>query len=252
MKQKKTLTRRKKYPKVQRKGRIPVSWKIDYQYSENMQQMGPGTTTKNFERFVTVQPNTQVIFDVATFANQDDLDQMCRAYRYIKVVGIGITQNAMNLANEQDSVYLRVAWSGNTEQESDILEDDASKILPNIGRKRFIFSPPKAQIPLYRNGSTISANLSEFVSTSILETTNDKYTIPGSIMIYNTTSTARKLRIIMRIIFRGSKVIDKVEEAKRVLKNNGYLVQRIYEDEVDSEGQNTINTNKPEAESASV
>jgi hypothetical protein len=214
--------------------------------------MGPGTTTKNFERLVTVTPQTQVIFNISTFANQDDLDQMCRAYRYIKVVGIGITQNAMNLPNEQDSVYLRVAWSGNTEQQEDILEDDASKILPNIGRKRFFFSPPNAQIPMYRNGTTISANLSEFVSTSLLEDADDKHQIPGSIMLYNTTTTARKIRIVLRIAFRGSKVIDKVEEAKRILKNNGYLVQSKEGGQTSSIGLSTTSVEKLEAVSATV
>jgi hypothetical protein len=228
----KNQTRGNKYPKVQRKGRMPVSWKIDYQYSENIQQMGPGTTMKNFEKVLTITANNFQNYTLSDIVG-DDFDVTCRGYRYIKVLGVCVTQNAINLTNEQESVYVRVSWPGDFEEQEDILEDDAAKVLPNIGRKRFIFKPPNAQIPFTKNSTTISANLSEFASTAILAASG-VYTLPGIVSILNATASARKVKIIVRVMFRGSKVLDKVEAAKRVLKKEGYLVLKK-EDEKEEE-----------------
>lgn len=215
------ITRSKaRFPVRQRGKRYPrQAWRTDYQYAQGTQKMGPGTTVKNFERTIEVTAKTNVVFELTAFAD-DDFNSCCMHYRYVKIQGVLITQNSINLTNEQDSVYTRVSWSNSFEEEEDINKDDASKILPNIGRKRFLFVPPNAQVSYYRNSSTITINLNNFVSTEHLLQADDSYKIPGHMQVYNDTNTARKLRVIIRVLFRGSKVIDKVEEAKRILRLN--------------------------------
>lgn len=195
--------------------------RLDIQHSQQPQRMGPGATTKNFEYTAPVAASTEVIFDLNNIANNDDFDGCCRQYRYLQILDVMITQNYINITNEQDSVYVRVAWSENYEQQEDVEKDDASKVLPNIGRARFIFRPPNAQISYFRNSSTITMNPSAIIATEHLVQSDDRYKIPGGVMIYNTTALVRKVRIVLRVRFIGSKVIDKVEEAKRVLRLEG-------------------------------
>lgn len=126
---------------------------------------------------------------------------------------------------------MRVAWSQNYEEEEDVQSDDASKILPNIGRKEFSFRPPNAQVSYFRNSSTITLNLRMYIATEHLLQADDSYKIPGGVMLYNTTATARKIRMIVRMRFRGNKVVDAVSEAKRVLLNKGYKILSTIEEE---------------------
>jgi hypothetical protein len=213
---------------------------INKQYSQATQVMGPGATTKNFEKIGEVPTNTEVRFDLNTVVGGDDFSSCCRHYRYLQILGVIVTQNDLNIPNEQNNVYVRVAWSQNYEEEEDIQSDDASKILPNIGRKSFMFKPPNAQVSYFRNSSTITMNLRQIIATEHLLQADDSYKIPGGVTLYNTTASSRKIRMIVRIRFVGNKVIDAVNEAKRVLKANGYLVMRalegIKEEEVANKG----------------
>jgi len=232
---------KKKYPK--RRRYIPYLRMFDYQYAASMQSMGPGSTTKNFERIVTINANTNIRQPLSSLVGDDDYDGCCRGYRYVKILGICITQNAINLTNEQDNVYVRIAWSENYEEEVDIEKDDCSKILPNIGRKRFMFKPPNAQITLSEiNSKTI--NPSEFCATEhLLDQLNESYKIPGSIELYNATTQQRKVRVTLRLVFRGSKVLDKENEAKRLLMRKGYKFENMENNENDK-----INKNEEESE----
>jgi len=226
--------RKKRFP---RRGRVyPNPRTLDYQYLPSMQSMGPGTTTKNFERFVSVPPNTNIRQNLTSLLGDDDFQSSCSAFRYVKIIGICITQNAINLTNQQDNFYVRIAWSENYEDQEDIEKDDCSKILPNIGRTRFMFKPPNAQITLTElKSKTINPRF--FMATEhLLDQINESYKIPGSIELYNTTSIDRKVRVTLRLIFRGSKVVDRIAEAKRIL--------RRYEKE--KENKEEIKENKEE------
>lgn len=94
-----------------------------------------------------------------------------------------------------------------------------------------MFKPPNAQLSLYKN-TTQTINPSQFMATEhLLNTIEDSYKIPGSIELYNTTAIERKVRVTLRVIFRGNKVVDKVSEAKRILKRKREEIKRIKEQE---------------------
>lgn len=235
---KRKFAKRKNFRKKPRQ--YKMMRKINYQYSQAMQTMGPGFTIKNFEKVFSVEPATNVIWPLSAMGNDDDFDSTCRQFRYVKFLSACLTQNDINLVNEQNDVLVRVAWSGNLEQQEDITLDDATKILPNVGRKVFLFKPPDAQITLYNPSSKI-VNLSEFISTSNLEDVDDqKFKIPGDLQVYNSTGSIRRLRFTIRALFRGSKVIDKQEEAKRVLKTEMEELKKLKE-EKENEWQNLKN-----------
>jgi len=224
-----TSARKTKNTTGKRRNRRTRLWsKINNQYRTNVQSMGPGTTLKNFERTVDIEPSTLVAFDINSLVNyNDDFQSCCRHYKYLKIEGLVITQTRLNMTNEQSNVYVRVAWSGNIEQQEDIEQDDATKIMPNIGTKAFKFIPPNAQISYYRNSNTITLNLRKVVATEhLIQLVDDKYKIPGMLQIYNSTTQTRKLRTIIRIKFIGNTVIDQEQESKNVLKQKGYLVTK--------------------------
>lgn len=232
----------RKKKKKNRRGGFRVKG-VAGQYSQRTQVMGPGTTIKNFEKVVTVEGNTEVLFDNTTVVRGDDFDSSCRQYRYLRIIGMVITQNLINLPNEQKNVYVRASWSSNNEAIEDIPQDDASKILPNIGTKCFTFKPPNAQVSYFRNSTTVTINLSGVISTEHLLQATDQYAIPGQIMIYNQTASARDIRIVIRMKFIGSNVIDAVAEAKRVLKQKGLIgfeeMKKIEEKEREMKEENT-------------
>lgn len=225
-----TMSKRRRNRKATRRYRLRRRRFIQYtafgyQYSSSMQSMGPGTTVKNFEKRETITANTEIALPLSAFANEGDLDSSFRQYRYFKVVSIAITQNNMNLTNEQRNCYVRIAWSNNYEEQQDIEKDDATKILPNIGRKLFIFRPPNAQLPITINSQKYCLNMSHFQPTeALLDPIGDSYKIPGSVSIFNDTTQGRYITMILRIIFRGNKVIDSEAESRRILSRKGYII----------------------------
>jgi len=189
--------------------------------------MGPGTTIKNFEKRDTINANTEISFPLTTFASESDLDSSFRHFRYFKLISIAITQNNLNLVNEQKNCYVRIAWSNNYEEQEDIGKDDGSKILPNIGRKMFIFKPPNAQLPITINGQKMAINMANYQPTELLlDPIADSYQIPGSMHLFNDTTQGRYITMILRIKFRGSKVIDTEAESLRILSKKGYKIEK--------------------------
>lgn len=141
-----------------------------------------------------------------------------QSYRYAKFQALCITQATLNLPNTQHSVYLNVNWDFKPESDAgDIEEGDHAKILPNTGRKSFIFRPPNAQLPvLLENQQYLYLNFKDWICTESLFA-NDQYHLPGSITFINKTDIARLVRVVISVAFRGSRVLDKEILAEKIL-----------------------------------
>lgn len=199
---------------------------LNYQYSQKTQIMGPGTIFKNFEEEIGVLRNVLSIYDLNSFLLDDDVDTTFRSYKYVKLIGVLVTQQQLNMQDEQNAVYINVDWTSRLEEINDIEKDDATKVLPNLGSKNFMFIPPNAQIPtLFDNQEYRYLNLRNFLPCeSLYQVGPDNFRLPGRIGVYNKTDSPRILRVIIRMEFRGSRVVDKEEESKNYLIKKGYQV----------------------------
>jgi hypothetical protein len=193
---------------------------IFYNYSQRPQTYGIGSAVKLLQKDVVISANSGLNFQYST--KELDMVNMALQYKYVKILEVAIVQDQINLPNEQDKLYGIIDWGTVTEGYANLEESDNAKIFKNIGRNQFIFRPPRILTSCYvKTGSTTSETRQVFASgfneiERLFGSSNFGYYFPFYYSFKNNTTVDRKLRIIVKLIFRGSKNTEDSEAAKRI------------------------------------
>lgn len=179
---------------------------VFYNYSQRPQKYGVGNLIKNYEIPVSITAGTSVNETIKI--NGADFVIQANAFKYMKIIGIGIVQDSVNFENEDGKLYGSIDWGEiNTNENLEI--SDNAKIFKNIGNNFFKFKVPRilARISVRTSGTATEWRYVEpdkFIEPTILYSSNEsKYVFPCAYKFKNTTTTDRKVKVIVRVVFRG-------------------------------------------------
>jgi hypothetical protein len=193
---------------------------IFYNYSQRPQTYGIGSAVKLLQKDVVISASSGLNFQYST--KELDIVNMALQYKYVKILEVAVVQDQINLPNEQDKLYGIIDWGTNSEGYANLEESDNAKIFKNIGRNQFIFRPPRILTSCYvKTGSTTAETRQVFASgfneiERLFGSSTNGYYFPFYYSFKNNTSVDRKLRIIVKLVFRGSKNTQDSEVARRI------------------------------------
>jgi len=174
---------------------------LAYNESTRPQRYGPGQTYRNIEAYFEAFNHGYFNLQSLLTANVEH-QTMCTLYNYFKIINIAITFFPAMSQPQSSYFYLQLNW--NNQDNTNIPNEDNSKMIPVYRTRRYFFKFIPLNIPLLL-GSTnepVVLNLINYMRTS------DKIVIPGCFNFESENDFTARTRIAMRIEYRGSKVPD--------------------------------------------
>lgn len=180
-----------------------------YNYSQRPQTYGIGSTIKLIQQDISVNATTN--YDMDFYATEVDMLTTALNYKYCKILEVALVQDNINLPNEQEKLYGYIDWGDLGDIEQGVLDkNDNAKIFKNIGKNCFKFKPPRITTEInVQTGSSTSSNRTVSFNgfntcATLYGSATNGYRMPFSVALSNKTASARVVKVIVKILFRGS------------------------------------------------
>jgi hypothetical protein len=127
---------------------------------------------------------------------------MCTLYNYFKIINIAIV--FFPAMSQAQSSYFAIQLNWNNSDNTNIQQEDNSKMIPIYRTRKYFFKFVPLNMPLLlgTTNSPVVINMMNYLRTS------DPIVIPGCFNFDGETDFTARVRIVMRIEYRGSKVPD--------------------------------------------
>jgi hypothetical protein len=163
---------------------------------------------------------------------------MCTLYNYFKIINIAII--FFPAMAQPSSSYFALQLNWNNSDNSNIQQEDNSKMIPVYRTRKYFFKFVPLNMPLLlgTNNSPVVVNLMNYMRTS------DNIVVPGCFNFDSEQDFTSRVRIVMRIEYRGSKVPDSTGLTKLldVVRNTEQLRPKIERKEIKN---NNIREDEP-------
>jgi hypothetical protein len=172
-------------------------------YNESLrpQTYGPGITRRNLEINFEAFKDSFINLN-SLFSGNTEHQTMLTLYNYMKLINIGLTFYPAQAQVSTGHIAVQLNW--NNQDNTNVQTEDNTKIVPIYRTKRYMFKyiPPNIPMLLGTTDSPVVINLRNYMRTS------DPIVLPGVFNFEGDTAFTARVRVVIRMEYRGSKVPD--------------------------------------------
>lgn len=218
-----TITRRprkrtKARPRKRTNGRYNFKFTA-YNESQQPQTYGPGRTFRLLESYVEAFQNSFYNINSLLSASTEHAT-MKTLYNYMKIYNIALI--AYPAMAQNSAGYFTVQLNWNNSDDTNIPFEDNSKVIPVYRTRKYYYKyvPPNIPLLLGDTNSPVVLNLRNYMRTS------DSIVIPGAFNFTSEQAFTARIRILMKVEYRGSKVPDSTGLKKLLTMVENYESKR--------------------------